>query len=226
MNPRRIYILLISIFLGIFANSQTKSKDSLSVNIPKHQMFIGIDLLNPIVGCFADKKNYSSFITYKIKNRWLAVFEIGYEKNTYNKNNWNIDAKGVFGEIGVNYILTNNYEKSGEGFYLGARFGFSPYKQNIKKYPIKGMNSEGQIQLIGEGSLSEANVNSGWLEAVAGAKVQIGNSPFYIDFMVRPKFIVYSSKQQDVSNLVVPGYGKDKGAANISLFWGLTYRLF
>ena len=88
------------------------------------------------------------------------------------------------------------------------------------------MNSEGLIQLIGEGSLSEANVNSGWLEAVAGAKVQIGNSPFYIDFMVRPKFIVYSSKQQDVSNLVVPGYGKDKGAANISLFWGLTYRLF
>lgn len=226
MNPLRIYVLLISVFLGIYAHSQTKSNDSISVKNPKHQLFIGVDLLNPVAGFFADKKNYSSFIAYKIKNRWLAVAEVGYEKNIYNKNNWNIDAKGVFGEIGINYILTNNYEKSGEGFYIGGRFGYSPFKQNVKKYPLKGMNPEGQIRIIGEGSLPEANVSSGWLEAVAGAKVQIGNSPFYIDFMVRPKFLLFSSKQKNVDNLVIPGYGKDKGSANISLFWGISYKLF
>lgn len=226
MNPQRIYILLISVLLGIHIHSQTKSKNSSSISKPEHQLFIGIDLLNPVAGCFADKKNYSSFIAYKIKNRWLAVAELGYEKNIYNKNNWNINAKGIYGEIGINYILTNNYEKSGEGFYIGARLSYSPFKQKVKKYPLRGMNSKGKIEIIGEGSLPEANVSSGWLEAITGAKVQIGNSPFYIDFMVRPKFLIYSSKQKNIDNLVIPGYGKDRGIVNISLFWGVSYKLF
>jgi hypothetical protein len=210
--------------MGIFCFAQTVSSDSISTN--KTQVFIGVDLLNPVAGFFSDKKNYSGFISYKIKNRWVAVAEIGYEKNIYKKNDWEVYAKGIFGALGVNYFLTNDYEVAGEGFYIGARIGFSPYKQEIKKYPVKGMNSEGQVRVAGEGSFPEAGVSSGWMEAVAGAKVQIGTTPFYIDFVIKPKFLIFSKKQEDANNLVIPGYGKDKGTANVSIFWGIGYRLF
>lgn len=225
MKSLRIYILLISIFIGVLVFAQTKPTDTIKNENPK-QLFIGIDLLNPVVSFFSDKKNFNGYISYKIKNRWVTFLGLGYEKNIYKKNDWDVEGKGIFGELGFNYILTNNYEKTGEGFYVGARLGFSPFKQNIKKYPIKGMNSNNQIQPIGNGSLSESNVSSGWLGLIAGAKVQLGNSPFYIDFMAEPKFILYSKKQDDIDNLVVPGYGKDKGNMNISLFWGISCKLF
>ncbi len=222
---QKTYILLISFFIGFFSYGQTTVKDSTSVETKK-KIFIGIDLLNPIAGFFSDKKNYSGYVSYQIKNRWTAVAELGYEKNIYDNIDWNVDAKGFYGEIGINYMLTNYYEKSGEGFYVGARLGFSPYKQTINQYPVKGMNTEGQTQVVGYGSLPLANVSSGWFEAVLGAKVQLGKSPFYLDFMAKPKFLIYSKKQDDIDNLVIPGYGKDKGAANISLFWGVSYRIF
>lgn len=225
MKNLKIYILLISLFIRVFSFAQTKTSDSINVE-SKKQFFVGVDLLNPAVSFFSDKKNFNGYISYKIKDRWVAFVGVGYEKNIYKKNDWEVDGKGIFGELGFNYILTNNYEISGEGFYVGGRLGFSPFKQNIKKYPIKGMNTNNQTQPVGEGSLPESNVDSGWLGLIAGAKVQIGKSPFYIDFMAEPKFILYSKKQEDIDNLVVPGYGKDKGNVNITVFWGISYRLF
>jgi hypothetical protein len=217
-------LLIISFLTGIFSYSQTISSDTISGN--KQQMFISVDLLNPVAGFFSYKKSYSGFVSYKIKNKWAVTAEIGYEKNSYKKNNWDVEAKGIFGEAGVNYMLTNNPEDTGEGFYIGARIGFSPYKQKVKKYPVKEVDPEGHARTVGGGSLSEAGVSSGWIEAVVGAKVQLGKTPFYIDFMAKPKFLIFSGKQENIDNLVIPGYGKDKGAANISLYWGIGYKLF
>ncbi len=222
----KTYLLFISLFIGFFSYGQTKAVTDSIVIKNKKQIFIGVDLLNPVVGFFSDRKNYSGYVSYQIKNRWVAVAELGYDKNTYDEIDWNVDAKGFYGEIGINYILTNYYEKTGEGFYVGGRLGFSPYKQTINQYPVKGMDPEGQVQTIGEESLPEGSVSSGWLEAVLGAKVQIGKIPLYIDFMIRPKILIYSEKQDDIDNLVIPGYGKDKGAVNISLYWGISYRIF
>ncbi|WP_128330157.1 DUF6048 family protein [Apibacter sp. HY039] len=223
---RKTYLLLISLFLGVFSYSQQPTIDSTFIIPKQRQMFVGVDLFNPIASFFSDKKNISGYISYKIKNRWLAVGELGYEKNIYKYNDWDVSAKGVFAEFGVNYILTNNYENTGEGFFIGARFAFSPYKQTINQYPVKGVNSDGQTQIISSSSLPEKNVSSGWFEGLVGAKVQLGQSPFYLDFMIRPKFLIFSNKQEGIDNLVIPGYGKNKGNANISLFWGVSYRIF
>lgn len=220
----KIFILLISYCFGFLVQAQQSSKDSVSID--EKQFFVGVDLLNPIASFFSSKKNYNGFVSYKFKNRWIAVAEVGYEKNIYKENDWNVDAKGIYLEVGVNYILTNYYEKTGQGFYIGGRLAFTPYEQTIINYPIKEMNTSNQVQTIGNSSLPKANVSAGWLEAVLGAKVQLGESPLYLDFIIKPKFLVYSKKQDHVDNLVIPGFGKNKGDVNISFLWGISYRIF
>ena len=51
-------------------------------------------------------------------------------------------------------------------------------------------------------------------------------SNFYADVSIRPEIYLGSKKQEGLDPLVIPGYGKDIGPINFSVFWGLTYKLF
>lgn len=253
MKAKQIYILFISLFLfttlPVFAqfkntqksgvsekNKQTnknkKKKKSDKIKFPEdtmklvhHNIFIGADLVGPISSFFSEKKPYEAFVAYQYKRKIYAVAELGYEKNYYNKTNWEVDAKGPFFRAGINYYLTRDQYNLGEGFYIGGRVAFSFFQQNINKYPITQFNSSNEFEIIGYGSFPKANVSSYWLEFVGGAKVKLFKYPIYADFMVRPKILIYSQKQNKVDNLVIPGYGKDKGNFNISIHWGLSYEL-
>jgi len=227
MNPKIICLLFVTL-LNSFVLGQEKAKtDTVSIdNNGKKHLFIGVDLFAPALSFFSDKKGMNAYLSLRIKGRWTGVAELGYEKNIYDDIGWNVEGKGFYIGAGVNYMITNMDTDNGEGFYVGGRVMYSPFKQTVKSYPITGIDPNGKLQVIGYDSLPSANIGSGWLEVVGGAKVQLGKTPFYLDFMARPKVRIFSQKQDDIDNLVIPGYGKDKGSFQISLFWGVSYRIF
>lgn len=233
MNPRQFYIFIILIStLSTKLNAQIDSinievqevvevKDSIKPKSKQGNLFIGIDLFNPIVASFTDKKGGLGMISYRIYKKWHLVAEVGVEKNHYDELDWKIDVDGYYYKIGFNWFISQDYSDPNNGFYTGFRFASANYNQTIHAYPIRNSQSH----LIGFGSLPTAKVSAYWIEFLGGGRVKL-LADLYADISVRPEIYVGSKKQDGIDPLVIPGYGRDVGPINFSIFWGLTYKLF
>lgn len=195
--------------------------DSLKGYKKAGNLFVGVDLFNPVMSAFTNKQGGQAMISYRVYKKWNAVAEIGYEKNLYDQLDWNVDVNGIYAKLGFNWFVSQDYQDASNGFFTGMRFAYAAYQQTINEYPIR--TSGNQVDQIG--SLPTANVSTYWVEIVGGARVKL-LSNFYADVSIRPEIYLGSSKQEDIDPLVIPGYGKDNGPINFSIFWGLTYKIF
>ncbi len=238
MKRLPIYLLGLAINLGAIpvmaqedsvsldADALVKESNSIkdSLLIPKKRtgnLFLGVDLFNPAMSFFTDKQGGQAMVSYKVYKKWNAVAEVGFEKNHYDELDWNIDVNGLYFKLGFNWFISQDYEDASSGFYTGARFAYAAYKQTVNQYPIRISGN----QVDEYGSLPEENVSAYWVEVVGGARVRL-ISNFYADVLVRPEIYLGSKKQEGLDPLVIPGYGKDIGPINFSVFWGITYKLF
>lgn len=237
MKKLRIYVLLSAIsFFGSKVWAQNDSiqldakeiaeeipQDSIEVSkYPKAgKLFVGGDLFQPVLSAFTPRKGFQGVVSYRVYRKWNAVAEVGFEKNEFDKLDWKVNADGIYMRLGFNWFISQDYQNPPNGFYLGARFGYSLYNQEIKQYPIR--LSSNQVDEFG--SLPRASVNSYWAEIVGGARIQLWKK-FYADVSVRPEFFIGGKKQNEIDPLVIPGFGKYSGSMNIGVFWGLTYEVF
>lgn len=212
----------ISLDADLLVNESESIKDSLQISKKRTgNLFLGVDLFNPTLSFFTDKQGGQAMVSYKVYKKWNAVAEVGFEKNHYDELDWIIDVDGLYFKLGFNWFVSQDYEDASNGFYTGARFAYATYKQTVNQYPIRVSGN----QVDEYGSLPEENVSAYWVEILGGARVRlIGN--FYADVSVRPEIYVGSKKQEGLDPLIIPGYGKDIGPINFSVFWGITYKFF
>ena len=238
MNPLRIYILFLVIsFLGTELSAQEDSVTIESQMVAKEtqavtdsllnkqkkagKLFIGVDLFNPAMSFFVDKQGSVAMLSYRVYKKWNVVAEAGFEKNTYDDLDWNIDVNGMYFKLGFNWFVSQDYQDASNGFYTGIRFAYAMYQQTVNQYPVRLSTN----QIDEYGSLPKANVSAYWVEIVGGGRIRL-LSNFYADVSIRPEIYVGSKKQEGLDPLVIPGYGKDVGPINFSVFWGLAYKLF
>lgn len=184
-------------------------------------LFVGVDLFHPAMASFTDRKGGLAMMSYRVYKKWNAVVEVGFEENLYDELDWNIAVDGLYFKLGFNWFISQDNENASNGFYTGMRFAYATYDQTIHQYPIRLSN--GQVNDYGQ--LPTAAVSAYWLEVVGGARVRLlGN--LYGEVSVRPEIYLGSKKQEDIDPLIIPGYGKDIGPINFSVFWGLSYKIF
>jgi hypothetical protein len=64
--------------------------------------------------------------------------------------------------------------------------------------------------------------SSYWIEGSLGGRVQLFESNFYIDVNLQPKYLVYTTKQDDIQPMIVPGFGRSSGKFAMG-FAGILY---
>lgn len=104
------------------------------------------------------------------------------------------------------------------GYYFGGRIGFSPFQQTINKYVIQGVDMPNV-----EGSLPQHNASAAWLEPLAGGRVQVFKTPFYVDANVRLKIKLFDTNEEDLTPLIIPGFGTNNNGLNFGVNWSLGY---
>src|SRR5690554_6021520 len=98
MKKILIYCFIISPIL-IFAQMENSENKTLDKGV-----FIGVDLFNPALSLFTEKQGFEASVSVPFKNRWNLVAEIGYEQNHFENTVWNVDAKGIYTRLGVNWF--------------------------------------------------------------------------------------------------------------------------
>lgn len=203
-------------FLIAFAQ---KEQDSLKVKWKYEPNFmVGFDVLNAGIGVFSDRKLFQGFVSSRISKNIHAVADVGFEKNIYQKNGYDATVDGPFLKLGAFYMLANDKENPLNGFYAGGKLAGSFYNQEYKAVPVRGYGgSETSV------AFAASSISSYWIEATVGGRVQLFDSPFYIDVTAQPRYLLFSTTQDDIKPMIVPGFGKSSAKFNVGFSWNINY---
>lgn len=184
----------------------------------KPNFMVGIDLLNAGIAVFDERQLFQGFVSSRVSKHIHALAEAGYEKNIYQKNGYDAVANGPFLKLGAFYMLANDRENELNGFYAGAKASGSFYQQEYYKVPVRGYAGSDTIA-----SFPASSQSSYWLEGVIGGRVQLFASSFYIDVNLQPRYLLFSTTQDDLEPMIVPGFGKSASSFNMGFTWNIAY---
>ena len=218
MNLKLIFTFFFSVFFS-FGFAQIKEQDTIQTQLKYEPNFmVGFDLLNAGIGVFSDRKLFQGFVSSRITKNIHGVADVGFEKNIYQKNGYDASVNGPFLKLGAFYMLANDRENEMNGFYAGGKVGGSFYQQEYKAVPVRGFG--GSATSI---SFPGTSQSSYWIEGTVGGRVQLFQSPFYIDVNVQPKYLVFSTTQDEIQPMIVPGFGKSSAKFNMGFSWNIAY---
>ncbi len=109
-------------------------------------------------------------------------------------------------------MMVTDAEDRRNGFYAGGKLATAFIQQTYHAIPTKG--SLGQVFTT---SLPTSRQSSYWVEATVGGRVRLFNSNFFIDVNAQPKYLLYTTKQDGVFPMIVPGFDEVLG----NLIWDL-----
>jgi len=218
MKPRLIFSFFFS-FLSLISFAQ-KEQDSLKTKWKYEPNFmVGFDVLNAGIATFSDRKMIQGFVSSQVTKNIHGVVEGGFEKNIYQKNGYDATANGPFLKLGAFYMLANDKENPFNGFFGGGKIGGSYYSQEYFAVPVRGFSgSDTSI------AFPASTQSSYWIEAMIGGRVQLFETPFYIEVNMQPKYLAYSTTQEDLKPMIVPGFGKSSTKFNMGFSWNVAYR--
>lgn len=217
MKTKHIFILFFSLFSLL---SAAQKKDSVEAKYHyKPNFMVGVDVLNAGIGMFSDRKLFQAFVSSQIKKDLHGVVEAGFERNIYQKNGYDATASGPFVKLGAFYMLAKDPENEFNGFYGGGRLAGSFYKQEYKAVPVRGY--QGSDVSVAFPSSSQSSY---WVELNAGGRVQLFKTNFYIDANIQPRYLLFSTKQDGIKPMIVPGFGKSSTKFNMGFAWNIAYK--
>lgn len=219
MKTRLIYTFFFSIISLLSFAQETKKEAKKEKWKYEPNFMVGFDVLNTGASFFSDRKLYQGFISSKVKDNVHGIIEAGFESNVYQKNSYDAKANGPFLKLGAFYMLAKDPENEFNGFYAGAKVAGSFYKQEYMAVPVRGYG--GSSSFVAFPSSSQSTF---WLEGTLGGRVQLFESNFFIDVNLQPRYLVYTSKQDDIQPMIVPGFGRSSSKFNMGFAWNLAYK--
>ncbi|WP_089998359.1 DUF6048 family protein [Chryseobacterium taichungense] len=218
MKTRLIFTFFFSI-IGVLNYAQETKQTEKEKWKYKPNFMVGVDVLNTGVSFFSDRKLYQGFISSKIKDNIHGIIEAGFESNIYQKNNYDVKANGPFLKLGVFYMLAKDPENEFNGFYAGGKAAGSFYTQEYMAVPVRGYGGSSSSV-----SFPSSTQSSYWLEGTIGGRVQLFESNFFIDVNLQPRYLLFTTKQDDIQPMIVPGFGKSSSKFNMGFAWNLAYK--
>ena len=211
----------ICIFIFSFLFSSISAQDTLSSK--KNARFtrwqVGVDVLNAAISTFSPRKTAQVSVLTNVAPRWETVAELGFQRNNYQKNNYDATAQGLFAKLGGQYILVQDPESDVNCVYAGLKLAVAAYRQEYKSVPVRGSGTN-----TSQVAYEPSNQLSFWAEGAAGGRVQLFDSKVILDMTVQPRILVGGTKQEDIQPMIVPGFGRSSGKFTIGFSWSVGYR--
>ncbi len=202
--------LLLLCCLEGFAQEKPKTTatDTVKPRLERYGLRLGVDLFK-LTRSFYDKDYKGIEFTgdYRLTHSYYAAAEIGNENKTTDEDQLNFTTKGSYLRVGFDYNSHENWLNLENMVYVGLRYGFSTFSQELNSYKIYNPNpyfpTGGSIP-----SGTEYNgLTAHWAEAVVGIKTEVFKNTF-VGFSVRLNKLFVDKQPGDFENLYIPGYNR------------------
>ncbi|MGG5578355.1 DUF6048 family protein [Myroides sp. C15-4] len=226
----------ILVLFSVVGVAQEKSKDSkketetahmATIAPPKYPqrygLRVGADLFR-ITRSFYDK-TYNGFEVvgdYRLTKKLFAVAELGHDKLEKTESTYGFTTNGTYLRIGVDYNLHENWMDREDMIYVGARYGFATFSQNLdwyKPYSTSDYFDNPAIPI----NKKYSGLSAHWVEFVAGVKTRVFNNVF-MGFSLRLTGLITQKQPDDFENLFIPGFNrKYSGAIGVGFNYSVSY---
>lgn len=203
---------LLLIALPLFAKDRPKVKP-----VAFYQgMNVGVELGGGLSYLFSDNWSTSANLDLNIKNQLLPTIEVGRA---------HLEQTG---ETGIGYSTTGNFIKAGfnkplvynnngrDVFYVGLHYGYSSFDYNLTNLKFSG----GYWGQPAVSSLLNEHASAGWLDAVAGVRVQV-LGPVSLGWSIHYRSVLNVSNGKHSVPQYIPGYGQ-----NVNPYAGIDAHLY
>ncbi|NJB83393.1 DUF6048 family protein [Wenyingzhuangia aestuarii] len=186
---------------------------------------IGVDIIKPILAyTWGDFKGGEIVADYRVSTQLFIAAEAGYSDRTIQEDTFNHTVKGSYLKAGINYNLYTNWLDMDNELYVGARYGFATFSNQLNSYTVF---QEGEYFEAKEVTTTTKynDLNAHWLELVAGIKVEVFKN-LYFGFMVNVNKMIATKEPSNLENTYSPGFGnitKNGSGANIN--YTISYRI-
>jgi hypothetical protein len=211
-----LFLLLTCPLLG----QEEGVNDSLA-DREKFGLRVGTDISKLLRTAFQD--DYSGFEIlgdYRVYKDYYAAAELGNETIGYEEDNISITSRGSYIKLGGDYNAYENWTGMQNLIFVGARYGFSTFSQEIEEYQIYTTNSFFEPDIRTE-NIEYTNLTANWLELVAGIKVELFNN-LYLSAHVQLKRMLFQNEPDNFANLAIPGFNRTYDDSNIGVGYGYT----
>lgn len=235
-----IYIFSISLFLGFgitksWAQESQKntSKDSTRVVAvvkdtvyqtfkDRYGLRLGFDLYRFGKNIMtSDYRGLELTGDYRISNNYYLAAEIGHEETTIDDDRINFTTSGSYIKAGVDINLYENWLDMDNMVYMGFRYAFSTFSQQINTYRIYNTSQYyGENEAVVSG-LKYEGLNAHWLEVVLGVKAELLKN-FFGGFSFRIHRLVSRDEPNNFENLHISGFNKTNEGSSFGTSFNYT----
>ena len=225
MKIQHIYLFIINLFIcfSLYAQEEEKTLSTRDTLPPgeKYGLRVGIDLAKIIRTSVDD--DYSGFEIvgdYRFYKDFYAALELGNESLLRDEENISVKGSGSYARIGVDYNTYDNWYGMQNNIYVGLRYGFSTFKQELNSYRIFTTAGyfDPDVRTNGE---EESGLTAGWVELVLGLKVELFHN-IYLGANVSIKNLISEKNPQRFDNLFVPGFSRTNDYSRFGVGYGYS----
>ena len=240
MKKELIYICIISIWwgLGAMAQTATHTTSQTTIALPEKQeapvykqrygLRVGADL-SKLVRPFFDKNYYGLELVgdYRLSFAYYAAAEIGLERKKTNEDFFAYTTEGQFLRAGFDYNSYGNWYGMENQIYVGARYGFSLFSQDLNSYIIHKDNqyfTENTAGSSAEWLKKYSGRTAHWFEIVLGIKAELLHN-LYAGASVRVGVLALQTDSKGFPNYYIPAFGRvyENSRFGASFNYTLTY---
>jgi len=218
MNKILLLCLLMSMAFSVSAAEKKKKE---VINIPLYQgVQIGLDLGSPLSGLLSGSGGAAVSADVNLRNKYFPTIQLGHA--SYDKTSdtgIHFTTSGQYFKLGVNKALAYSGTKAENLFYAGAHCGFSSFSYSLDNL-VSNVNYWGKSTAT---SLQDEKSTAGWIELVAGVRVQV-LGPLSLGWNVQYRSTLHVSNGNYSIPAYIPGYGqnyKPKPAMTFHLYYRL-----
>ncbi|MBN1649853.1 MAG: hypothetical protein JW857_00915 [Bacteroidales bacterium] len=183
---------------------------------------IGWDVSNILLGALSPKRSGLDFsIDMTLKENLYGIIELGNNNYEGYSDIMTYLSKGNYFKLGLDFDMRKNKaDKSRDIFYLGLRYAFASFQQEMQNYslsasywpPITDQNAVFHNQ-------------AHWVEAITGFKVEVFKN-MYLGLGLRFKLRLLQTGDKILNPApFIPGFGKTTGALVVGFNYNLYYNL-
>jgi hypothetical protein len=207
-------LLLLASFSGFAQNklpadtkADTITNKTIPVKTERYGIRVGLDLYRPARSLYEDGfQGFEAVADYRVSNRMYAAGELGTTNYTLDDAQVNFTTKGSYFKIGFDYNSYENWLDMENMIYIGLRYGFSTFSQNLNSYTIYDTtNYFEDVTVYPDKRYS--GLTAHWAEVVGGIKAEIYDNLF-IGFSVRLNVLLAETKPDNFDNLYIPGFNR------------------
>lgn len=218
-------LLLGSLSLAAQEKPAAATKDTVAapVKSDRYGLRVGVDLHRLSRSFYDDGFRGIEIVgDYRLTKKWYAAAELGNVDYTVDEPQLNFTTKGNYIKLGFDYNTYENWLDMENMIYVGLRYGFSTFSQNLNSYKI--YDSSGYFDEVTVYPDKEySGLTAQWIEVVAGLKAEVFDNIF-VGFSFRLNNLISDKKPEGFDNLYLPGFNRTyEGKFGVGFNYTVSY---